>query len=86
MPITSPAHPELQNKTGIELTGKFEAVPIIGAKVYFDFFGLAQRLHPIALAVVAALDIGMKLIGNGSRIIAEFSIGAEIEGSFRRVL
>lgn len=82
VPITSPAHPELQNKTGIELTGKFEAVPIIGAKVYFDFFGLAQRLHPIALAVVAALDIGMKLIGNGSRIIAEFSIGAEIEGSF----
>lgn len=43
---------------------------------------LPKRLHPIALAVVAALDIGMKLIGNGSRIIAEFSIGAEIEGSF----
>lgn len=82
VPITSKKHPELYNKTAVELTGKLEAVPIIGAKVYLDFLGLAQRLHPLALAIIAALDIGLKLIGDGSRIITEFSVNAEIEGSF----
>lgn len=83
VPIQKQEYKDLHNQTGIEINGQLEAAPIIGANVYLDFLALAQRAHPIALVAIAALDIATELIGNGSRIILEFSIKSQIDGRIK---
>lgn len=86
VPIKNPGYEHKFNRTGIMLDGVLEAKPLIGIKMFFDFLALAQRAHPIALAVIAAADIGMALIGDGSKITLELSataiIGGKLQGFF----
>jgi len=80
---------DLRNQTGILLSGTVEAKPLIGLSAYLDFLALIQRAHPIALAVIAAVDLSMKLIGDGSKIVCELrakgTIGGKLEGFFNTV-
>ena len=74
----------LRSQTGIFLEGTLEAKPLLGASCYLDFLALLQRAHPIALAIIAAADLTMALIGDGSRITAELratgTLGISLNG------
>lgn len=86
VPIKSPGYEHKFNRTGIFLEGVIEAKPLIGIKLFLDFLALAQRAHPIALAIIAAADIAMALIGDGSKITLEISgsaiIGGKLQGFY----
>ncbi|HEY0176306.1 MAG TPA: hypothetical protein VGC08_08005 [Pedobacter sp.] len=75
---------DLQNQTGVLLTGSIEAKPLIGLSAYLDFLALVQRAHPVALAVIAAVDLSLSLIGDGSKIVCELratgTLGGKLEG------
>ncbi|EDM38117.1 hypothetical protein PBAL39_00842 [Pedobacter sp. BAL39] len=77
---------DLQNLTGVMLSGHLEASPLIGLEAYFDFLALVQRLHPIALAVIAAVDLAMHLIGDGSKIVVEFRVKGTVGGKLQGFL
>lgn len=51
--------------------------------------GLAQRVYFIAMAVIAAFDIAINLIGDGSKIVAELrftaNCGGELSGELNTV-
>lgn len=82
--VNSQQRDDLQNQTAILLTGKVEAKPLIGLSAYLDFLALIQRVHPIALAVIAVADLTMALIGDGSKITCELrakgTLGGKVEG------
>lgn len=66
------------NQTGVVLQGVLELSPLIGITATLDFLALAQRAHPVALALIAAADLTMAIIGDGSKITCELSA----EGTF----
>jgi len=74
--IKSKGQESLFNKTAVMIDGFVEAKPLIGIKAKLDFLALVQRAHPIALAIIAAADIIMSLIGDGSSITLELSATA----------
>ncbi|CAM4221106.1 hypothetical protein SAMN06265348_107308 [Pedobacter westerhofensis] len=82
--VNSQQRDDLQNQTALLLTGKVEAKPLIGLSAYLDFLALIQRVHPIALAVIAVADLTMALIGDGSKITCELrakgTLGGKVEG------
>ncbi|QNK62206.1 hypothetical protein H7F33_16925 [Pedobacter sp. PAMC26386] len=84
VPVKNKGYEHKFNKTGVLLEGVAEAKPLVGIKAYLDFLALIQRAHPIALAIVAAADIAMALIGDGSKITLELSatmiIGGKVQG------
>jgi len=86
VPVKNPGYEHLFNKTAVFLDGVIEAKPLIGIKMFLDFLALAQRAHPIALALIAAADIAMSLIGDGSKITLEISataiVGGKLQGFF----
>lgn len=84
--IKNPGHESKFNKTGVFLEGVIEAKPLIGAKIALDFLALAQRGHPLALALIAAADIAMALIGDGSKITLEFSFQGILSGKIQGFL
>lgn len=83
--INSPNFKDLANTTGMELEGFIKFDPLIKVDIFLDFLALAQRSHPLVLAVIAGLDIGLALFGDGSRMVAELrlstEIGGEVEGT-----
>ncbi|WP_333852031.1 hypothetical protein [Epilithonimonas sp.] len=72
------------NQVGVVLQGVLELTPLIGITATLDFLALAQRAHPVALAVIAAADITMAIMGDGSKITCELSatgtFGGKIQG------
>lgn len=72
------------NQVGVVLQGVLELSPLIGITATLDFLALAQRAHPVALAVIAAADITMAIMGDGSKITCELSatgtFGGKIQG------
>lgn len=72
------------NQTGVVLQGVLELTPLIGITATLDFLALAQRAHPVALAVIAAADITLAIIGDGSKITCELSatgtFGGKLQG------
>lgn len=72
------------NQTGVVLQGVLELTPLIGLTATLDFLALAQRAHPVALAVIAAADITRAIIGDGSKITCDLSasgtFGGKIQG------
>ncbi|MCW3161094.1 hypothetical protein [Chryseobacterium oryctis] len=77
-------HGPYYNQTGVVLEGALQLSPLVGLKATLDFLALAQRAHPVALAVIAAADITMAIIGDGSEITceltAEGTFGGKIQG------
>ncbi|RRJ91840.1 hypothetical protein EG240_04585 [Paenimyroides tangerinum] len=71
-------HGPYYNQTGVILQGVLELSPLVGLKITLDFLALAQRAHPVAMAVIAAADITLAIMGDGSKITCELSA----EGSF----
>ncbi|WP_314771834.1 hypothetical protein [Capnocytophaga sputigena] len=74
------------NQTGIVLEGALEFNPLIGIEATLDFLALAQRAHPVALAVIAVADITMDLIGDGSKITCELSANGSFGGRIQGFL
>ncbi|WP_300598689.1 hypothetical protein [Niabella sp.] len=72
---------EHRRKVGVLLTGNIGFAPLLGASIYLDFLALAQRLHPIAFAVIAIADLTLSLIGDGSKIVAELRATGTIGGT-----
>jgi hypothetical protein len=77
---------EYKNRTGVLLEGTLEAKPLIGLSAYLDFLGLLQRAHPVALAIIAAADLSMRLIGDGSRITCELRATGQLGGKLQGFL
>ncbi|WP_299223445.1 hypothetical protein [uncultured Aquimarina sp.] len=61
------------HKVGTVLKGKINASPLIGLEIKLDFLALAQRAHPAVLALIAAADIAMSMIGDGSAITCDLT-------------
>lgn len=74
------------NQTGVILQGVLELTPLIGITATLDFLALAQRAHPVALAVIAAADITMAIIGDGSQITCELSAAGTFGGKLQGFL
>jgi len=74
------------NQVGVILQGVLELSPLIGITATLDFLALAQRAHPVALAVIAAADITMALIGDGSKITCELSASGKFGGKLQGFL
>ncbi|MBV6880770.1 hypothetical protein NG800_012120 [Epilithonimonas ginsengisoli] len=74
------------NQVGVVLRGVLELTPLIGITATLDFLALAQRAHPVALAVIAAADITMALIGDGSKITCELSAAGNFGGKLQGFL
>ena len=74
----------VRNQTGILLTGSIEAKPLISVSVFLDFLALVQRAHPIALAVVAIVDVALSALSEDNAITCELratgSVGGKLEG------
>ncbi|MFC5048286.1 hypothetical protein ACFSTE_02575 [Aquimarina hainanensis] len=68
------------HKVGTVLKGKINADPIIGLEIKLDFLALAQRSHPAVLALIAAADIAMGMIGDGSKITCDLTATGKISG------
>ncbi|MGY0040480.1 hypothetical protein [Pedobacter sp. NJ-S-72] len=83
VPVKNKGYEYKFNKTGVLLEGVLEAKPLIGIKAYLDFLALVQRAHPIALAIIAAADIAMALIGDGSKITLELSASMILSGKLQ---
>lgn len=77
---------EYYNQTGVVLSGAIELNPLIGLKATLDFLALAQRAHPAALALIAAADLTMALIGDGSKITCELSASGSFGGKIQGFL
>lgn len=77
-------HGPYYNQTGVILQGALELTPLIGLTATLDFLALAQRAHPVALALIAAADITMALIGDGSQITCNLTaagtFGGKVQG------
>ncbi|WP_087093060.1 hypothetical protein [Elizabethkingia anophelis] len=77
-------HGPYYNQTGVILQGALELTPLIGLTATLDFLALAQRVHPVAMALIAAADITMALIGDGSQITCNLTaagtFGGKVQG------
>ena len=84
VPVTTEALPEDHHKTGMYLEGAIQVQPLIGVEAYLDFLALAQRAHPIAMAIITIADVSLKLIGDGSKMVVELratgTIGGKLQG------
>ncbi|WP_064967131.1 hypothetical protein [Tenacibaculum ovolyticum] len=82
--ITDKDFKHLHHTSAVVFEGFIKATPFIGASIYLDFLALAQRAHPVALAVIAAADLTLALIGSGSKITCELrltgTVGGELKG------
>ena len=74
------------NQTGVVLQGVLELSPLIGITATLDFLALAQRAHPVALALIAAADITLAIIGDGSQITCELSAAGTFGGKLQGFL
>ncbi|WP_108866770.1 hypothetical protein [Aquimarina aquimarini] len=72
------------HKVGTVVRGKISASPLIGLEIKLDFLALAQRAHPAVLALIAAADIAMSMMGDGSAITCDLTatgtFGGYIQG------
>lgn len=80
VPINSPKFKDLAYSSATLLEGFIKADPLIKADIFLDFLALAQRAHPLVLAIIAGLDIGLSMFGDGSKIVAELRLELEITG------
>lgn len=80
VPIDNTSSASMAHSTSMLLEGFVKADPLIKASIFLDFLALAQRSHPVVLAIIAGLDIGMQMFGKGSKIIAELRLELEIKG------
>ena len=79
-------HGPYYNQTGVVLQGVLELTPLVGLTATLDFLALAQRAHPVALAVIAAADITLAIIGDGSKITCDLTASGNFGGKVRGFL
>ncbi len=69
------------HQVGTVVSGSFKATPLLGLELSLDLLALAQRAHPIVLALIAAVDVAMSIVGDGSGITCNVKASGDIGGN-----
>lgn len=78
--IDSTQYPSLLGKKGMDVEINLKAIPLIGLSVKWDLLELLCRKHPIAYAILKALDTSIYiLLDDESAVTCEFSVRGQID-------